>query len=114
MSPVDSFKVGFAMRCAEEGLEPLEVQNRLANASELIKRAEGGLSSVLGTGLPLTAIAAAAAPVALGAGLGFAAHHATESDVDADDVRKKELINELRHWTRRAKWQKSMKTLPGA
>lgn len=101
MSPREAFKEGFARRCAEEGLTPEQVDARIEKAASIWSN----LVQNHGTQLAL------GAPLALGAAGGYAAHHLTSNDIDEEDVRKQELIDELRQWTRRAKEQQKSKAL---
>jgi hypothetical protein len=117
----EAFRVGFALRCADEGLSGTEMGARVEKAAALLeKRADlwdkgkdvlrstgqlGGLA--LGAGLVV--------PMGLGAGAGYLLHKATEQDIDEEDVQKREMIDELRHWARRAReHRKARATLPAA
>lgn len=101
MTPREAFKEGFIRRCSEEGLTPEQTEARIEKAASFWNN----LVANHGTQLAL------AAPVAVGALGGYAAHHLTNNDTDEEDVRKQELIDELRQWTRRAKEQQKSKVL---
>lgn len=116
----EAFKVGFMLRCADEGLSPAQTQDRVEKAAHFLKRAN--VSPLVPSGLshlvPQDPIrfkamvnASLAVPMALGAVGGYGAHKMTASDIDEEDVRKQELIDELRHWTRRAQEQQKAKML---
>jgi hypothetical protein len=100
MDSRQAFKIGFLARCAEEGLTGEQVRERLQKAA-----------SLLGSLPDLATTAAVTLPVMAGAGLGYMAHRSAGRDVDEDDIRKRELIEELRHYARRARDQQKVKSL---
>lgn len=124
----EAFKVGFMLRCADEGLTPAQAQERIEKAAGFFKESTRFLEPVVQAVKPLSTVAETVeankpvskfltnilwgAPLAVGAAGGYAAHKLTANDIDEEDVRKQELIDELRHWTRRAReQQKARKTL---
>jgi hypothetical protein len=112
MLPQEAFKVGFMLRCADEGLSPAEAQERIQKAAacmekQSIQALTSGLQGLGDLGLA----GAIGAPVGLGVLGGYLLNKARESEVDEDDVRRDELIQELKHWTRRAKEQQKAKLL---
>ena len=113
LTPREAFRIGFVMRCADEGLTGEQVRERVEKAAALVEKRGGPLSALGGLaghagGLLL------AAPLAAGVGGGYLAHKMVEDSVDEDDVRQQELIAELKHWARRAREQRKMRALaPG-
>jgi hypothetical protein len=123
LDPRTAFKVGFLSRCVEEGLAFEAISARVKAAADALealpapgqeKAALFGLEKlvdlskpvvdkVLGWGIP----AALAAPPIAGGLTGYAAAKAfnTSDDVDSDEIKKRELIDEYRrqiaHLTRR-------------
>lgn len=98
----DAFKAGFMQACGEMGLSGPQVAELTKKAALLLeKRAFGedltnnltGIAGGLALGLPAVA----------GMGAGYLAHKVTKNDVDPEDVKKQELIQELRMYARRAK-----------
>ncbi len=105
LTPQESFRLGFLLRCAEEGCTPAEIKERvkLAVAPALLG---GGLSTLrsllsptwnslktMGT-FPLhaTALGIAGAAAAGGAG-GYGLAKLQNSDVDPDEAKRQELIS---------------------
>lgn len=114
----EAFKAGFLLRCAEEGLSGPAAADRMRKAAGLLDKqglfglpSAGDAASAAGGLGNLAMTAGIAAPVLAGAGAGYLAHRATSTDVDEEDVRKRELIEELRHYTRRAREQQKRRTL---
>jgi len=121
LTPREAFKIGFMMRCAEDGLGPAEVQDRIQKiAAALEKQAVleplsgktvssslGGLDGLarLGLGTAVTV------PIGLGLLGGYLLNRAREAEVDEEDVRTRELIDELKHWSRRARERQKAKML---
>lgn len=103
----EAFRVGFMLSCADRGLDGAQLQNHVLKAASLIKHAFPGLDGVA----DLAGTAVVAAPIAAGAGLGFLAHEATNPEVDADDVKVRELIEEYRRHTDHARKQQARRTL---
>src|SRR5947209_9355025 len=106
MTPREAFKMGFARRCAEEGLTPEQAAARVEKAAAYLEK-NANLLGDLAAKHPMEL--AVGAPMAAGALGGWAAHQLTSHDVDEEDVRKRELIDELRHWARRAREQPKAK-----
>lgn len=107
MTPRDAFKVGFMLGCADQGLSGQESAELMNKAAELLeKNADllGNLGSIIGT-------TALVAPIAAGAGAGYLAHQAANPEIDEDSIRKRELIEEFRHYARRAREQQKVKAL---
>jgi hypothetical protein len=95
IKPLDAFKFGFLLRCAEEGLEAPQLQERikLAGAGTM---ALGAAGSTLGAGLGLSKFLLLGGIPALalggGAGLGYLGAKMGERDIDPDEVKVNELI----------------------
>ena len=108
LSPREAFRIGFLLRCADEGLAPQEAHERVKSAQAIMKQA-GIVGDVLGHGKSLLSTGGAgliALPLMAGVGGGYLAHKAVEDDTDIEDLRKRELIEELKRATRHAKLKK--------
>lgn len=114
MNAREAFKYGFMSRCVEAGLTtPAEMLGRVKAAgildalgfgavSEGVKGLFGGAKELVGTGGPLLGAAALGLPPALGAVGGYTASKLSDiSDVDVDEAKKQELINEYRSQSER-------------
>jgi len=96
-----AFQFGFLLKCAEDGLSPAQIEERLDAALE--KQAFGetiGKAVDLAAGMGGLGLAAGGLG---GAGLGYMLGSATEPTVDADEIKKRELISVLQQYTERAK-----------
>lgn len=120
MTPQEAFKVGFLLRCAEEGLDPEQTLARVEQVRE--KLAEGGLASFLTKpynmaldvvgrvgenvghkAVNLATLGLLAAPFAIGGGLGYGAAKLTSlNDSDAGEAKQRELIHEYRRLAQQA------------
>lgn len=110
MTPQDSFRFGFLLRCAEDGRSPQEVQ-------ALVKMAVGPVAPAVATVLnflpgPLKGLLSGAKRVAefpiyasaagiglsglLGGGAGYGLAKLQDKDVDPDEAKQQELIATLR------------------
>lgn len=110
LTPREAFRIGFLMRCADEGLDAAGTQHRIEKAAALVEKQAGPLSALSGLAGHAGGLALAA-PLALGAGGGLLASSLTSDSIDEDDVRQQELIAELKHWARRAREQRKMRAL---
>lgn len=109
MSPPDAFKAGFFFACGDMGLTGPEVTALAEKAAALLdKRA-------FMSGLQDTALSAAVGlPVLTGAGVGYMAHKLRGGgQVDPEDVRTQELIDELKKFTARARESQRQRALRG-
>lgn len=115
MNHREAFTVGFLTRCADRGLNGAETSVRMQKAALLLeKRAFLGqdtLTSALGSGVQGATALGVTLPLLAGAGIGALAHHATTPEVDEEDVKKQELIDEFRHYARRAREKQQARTL---
>lgn len=120
LTPREAFKIGFMLRCAEEGLDPAQVQDRIQKAAAVLLEKQALLGGLISSddvrsglgGLANLGIGAAmTVPIGIGLLGGYLANRAREADVDEEDVRNRELIDELRHWTRRARERAKVKRL---
>lgn len=115
ITPREAFRIGFLKRCVDDGLTPVQTRDRFEKAAEFLEKqgtsmlgeAGGALNKLLGS----AATYGVALPIAAGVGGGYLANKMTEDDLDEDDVRKRELIEELQHWTRRANEQNKLKLM---
>ena len=117
MTPQDRFRLGFLMRCADEGCPPEEVRRRTKQAEEkgVIGKALNNASSLAGTfgwSIPYkwpTALGLAAATIG-GPMVGYTAAKMQERPIDPEEAKKQELIAALRlqaEQTRRRASQRS-------
>lgn len=112
----EAFKVGFLARCVRDGQTPDQILARVKQAAALLEKraflgglldaAGGAAKSVAGYGLPL----ALAAPPVLGGLGGYALAKATDvDDTDVDDVKNREIVDELRRQTEALRRQKAVR-----
>lgn len=105
MSPKDAFKVGFLSRCVEEGRSIEEIPPLVKAALEkvaFLKDLLGGAKSLGSTALSVGAPMALAAPPLLGGVAGYTAAKLTDvDDTDVNEIKKRELIEELQRQTDR-------------
>jgi hypothetical protein len=102
LSKREAFKVGFLLRCADEGLNEEQVNQRIEKlAFSILSPTTAGILLAAGIGLPL----------ALGAGAGHVAAKAQEQPIDVDTVKKQELIAEYKRLTDLARQQKKLKMI---
>ena len=102
----ENFKFAFLSRCIESGITtPEEIHQTVKKAlDELDTPAEkqAGLFDVMGDVSGWTLAGMAAAPPILGAGLGYAAARAGDvDDADVEEVKRQEVIDELRRQAKR-------------
>jgi len=108
----EAFKVGFMLRCADEGLSPEEAQLRIEKAaSALSKPVWGGVGDFLSGGLRGLTTLGTFLPIAGGALGGYLLAKGKEEPVDEEDVKRQELINEYKRLTRAARQQARLKLL---
>ena len=107
LTPQEAFRVGFLLKCADDGLSGNQVCERIAKTAGMFDSAMSGLGGTANMGMA----ALAALPIGAGAIGGYLANKATEDSLDEEDVKKRELIDELKHWARRAREQRLTKTL---
>jgi hypothetical protein len=110
MTARDAFKIGFLLRCADAAMPPAAVTATMQKAAALMEKRAFGFSDLAPVG-NLAIGAGIAAPAVAGAGIGYLASQAASPEVDEEDVRKRELIDELRHYARRAREKQKAKTL---
>lgn len=128
LTPRESFKVAFLRRCAEAGYTPDQIESLLEGAE---KQADGiadwipfydvwahtakrvadegiDIGGMLGKGVLAGTVAA---PFAIGGGLGYGAAQLGRglNDVNAEEVRKRELIDTYRRLTQQAEVQRQLK-----
>ena len=110
MTNKEAFKIGFLMKCAEEGLTPSQVEERITQKVEMIKKAENvamvkkadpdsrglvgtgydALKTILGKAWPL----AVAAPWVVGGVGGYALSKAQDDIYSVEEAKKREEIAE--------------------
>ena len=106
MTNREAFKIGFLIGCADQGIDGAGAVELMQKAAALLEKT-GFMDFLQNTALT----AGIALPAAAGAGLGYMAHRVNSPEIDADDVRTKEIINELKHWARRARETQKTKVL---
>ena len=104
MTPEEGFSVGFLLHCADAGLSPAQVDERVQLAKLAADLQSGrdkraGVGKLLSTGAFLTAAAAAGIP-AVAYGLGGVtgrarANMASDASLDAEALKQKEILAEL-------------------
>lgn len=109
----ERFKLGFIARCVREGMTAGEIadacEKAAADLRDPAKRA-GALDWALGVGVPLALLA----PPAVGAGIGYAAGRASDvDDVDIQEVRDRELVNEYRRQAAMARQEAAARRVTG-
>lgn len=101
LTPRQSFKFGFLLKCAEAGLTPAQIETRL---DQLIKTADakgilGGTADLIlntgGLGLAAGGLAGAAGGYMLG--------RMTDPVIDPEEIKKRELIAVLNQYASQAK-----------
>lgn len=109
MTPAESFKLGFLLRCADEGCAPSEVQMRVKMANSILDRiirAGVAASPLLGywltSPLHLQGLGMLGG-AGLGAGVGYGLARLQNSDVDVDDAKRNELIEAYRQQAERTR-----------
>lgn len=101
MSPREAFKVGFMLRCAEEGLDEEAIRRRVEKAADLktVKDVLGTAGEVLGGGLSALKGTAqlgfgTAAATGIGTGLlgGYGLARMTDPGFTPEGIKRQELI----------------------
>ena len=100
MTPQEAFKVGFLIRCAEEGLTPQQTEERIEKTAAAIKQGKIGdwMPSPSTFTDPLKWIANKAllagivAPPAVGAAGGWALANAQDDEYNVDEAKKEEEL----------------------
>ena len=104
----EQFRLGFLTRCAEEGLTPAEVKQRVKAAWPTPPWREAGEAAKSLAGLYLKApfliggLGLSAATLG-GAGLGYGAAKLSEENTDPDEAKQQELIAAYRRHSERAR-----------
>lgn len=107
LTPKESFRLGFLLRCAEEGCSPAEIQDRVKLAHVVRglvlqeKQAVAPTSTLgalwnLGSTVGMAPLHAAAIGIGgaglLGAGVGYGAAKLQDEEVDPEEAKRQELI----------------------
>lgn len=100
MTPKEAFKIGFLYKCAEDGLTPEEVLQRVRTTRIMVKVAAiPGLDAAIQTGTTgVTTLFKALWPLLLfgppmtGLAAGYGLSQITDNTYDKDEIRKRELI----------------------
>lgn len=104
MTPQENFRLGFLMRCAEEGCTSEEVQERVKIASDhlngtMVKSAIGNVAGSLWSAaktIGYMPVHASALGIAAAAGLGgvggYGLAKLQSSDIDPEEAKQQELI----------------------
>lgn len=101
MTEIEQFKFGFLLRCADEGLSPPQIEERIKLASVI-----GGIGGAMAAGAKGTAGllgAGLAGSALLGAGGGYIAAKAQEQQVDPEEAKQQELIAAFRQHAEQAR-----------
>ena len=107
MHPREAFKIGFLARCVEIGLTP-EATNKLVKSAGDCFNKQAWVGDLAKAGVT-AALAAAAAPIALGGGAAYFANQATDTDAtDIDEIKKRELVETYRRMSDQLQRQKKL------
>lgn len=115
VSAREAFKLGFLQRCADEGLSSTQTTARVKQAETKINDVLVALGEKLNrswdshpwtTGGAMTG-AAVGLPIMAGIGAGHLARKLKGDFLDPEDVRKQELINEMRTLASRSQHSQS-------
>ena len=122
----DAFKVGFLARCVEDGLTtPAQIHERvkvaldkfaglLDMAGSAAKGVVGGATGLVAPALKYGTLGALVAPPIAGGLAGFGLSKALDvSDDDVEDVKKRELIDELQQQAQRVSREKQIRDYRG-
>ncbi len=107
LTPRENFKFAFLSRCIESGITtPEEIHETVKKALDELdtptEKQAGGLFDLAGDIGGWTLAGLAAAPPVIGAGLGYAAARAGDvDDADVEEVKRQEVIDELRRQAKR-------------
>lgn len=112
MTPREAFKVGFLLRCVEEGLSTEDAQLRVKRASWLGDAANAGSRVVSGLAGPV-ALAAVGLPIVAGVAGGHLAAKAVDDKSDVTEAKTNEILAEYQRLTDQAKRQTALKRLRG-
>lgn len=116
LTPKEAFRMGFLMRCAEEGCDMAEITSRTKFASdlrELTKKADANalwqLISNVST-LPLQISTVGLAAGALGGGAaGYGLAKLTNRPIDPEEAKRQELISAYKLQTDKIRQQMAMR-----
>ncbi len=103
----EAFKVGFMLKCAEAGLSRAEIEACMVKAAGMW----GDITSAAAPVMNAVGTASIAAPILAGAGVGYLAHRSATPDIDENELKTQELIEELKHYARRAKEHQRVKAM---
>lgn len=101
MTEKEAFKIGFLLKCAEEGLAVEQVESRIQQRASSIKKEAvfGGIANLAGRGLSLAGTAvdkafwpAMLAPPLLGIAGAYGLSKAKDDTYDVDEAKKREEI----------------------
>lgn len=109
MTEQEAFQAGFAARCADEGLSPLAVQERVKVAQVLLKQGFG-FSSFLPSATTM-GLAMTLPPLVAGSVGGYALAKAREEPVEDRDVKSEELAHEYRRLANMSREQLRLKRI---
>ena len=104
----EQFRLGFLLRCAEEGLAPGEVKERVKLAfpkipvKETVNAGKGLAGLMVKFPLLLGGLTLAGSAVG-GAGLGYGAAKLNEENINPDEAKRQELIAAYRRHAERAR-----------
>lgn len=89
MTQQEAFRYGFLLRCAEEGLDPAQISQRVKQANSMLGDLVNSVKNVGFWGL----VAPPAIGAATGAGIGWTAANAATPRVDPADIKLQELLS---------------------
>lgn len=118
MQPREAFRLGFLLRCAEEGLTPEQTQVRVMTLDQVTTKQAGWTewipgADLVGKGVGLATGLGLMAPPALGYAGGYLGAKATEPNIDAEDIKRQEMIQEFRRLALQARRQQKRRLRSG-
>lgn len=100
LTPVEGFRYGVLLRCAEEGLDAAATEARIQKIASMQKVANlGGMAGSAFNAAKALGWTGVLGSMAAGGLTGYGAAKMQEGDVDADDYRKQDVIAALRAQT---------------
>lgn len=119
MTNEEAFKLGFFLKCAEEGMSPAQVQEHFSKIDlekkaaiwDILAAPVNAAGSALGSVGGLLAAGGLALPPLAGYGLGWAAAKAQEEDITPEELKRQEIIAEYKRLAARARLGRKLKDL---
>lgn len=118
MTPREEFKVGVLLQCAERGLDVEQTLSHIEKCATIIDSVRNTLTwpltfardTIQNMG-PTALLAGTAIPIGAGLTAGWGLAKATEPEVDVEEIKARELLNEYSRLTEQAKRRQAMSSL---